>query len=100
VNRKLLFPAIAIASWPVAFGVLFLTASKPAAGERWANAHPGRGSFLAATGFLWMTGVLLFAVWKLTFIVIVPRLAAAREQRMNAARPTDSASQTDDVAPH
>jgi hypothetical protein len=86
VKSKLLFPALAILSWPLAFAALYFSSAKPAAGQRWADANPGRGSFLAATGFLWMTGVLLFAVWKVTFVVIVPRLAAAREQRIESSK--------------
>jgi hypothetical protein len=80
VNRKHLFPALAIVSWPIVFGALFLSSKQPVTGQRWADANPGRGSFLAATGFLWMTGVLLFIIWKVAFSLVVPRLAARNER--------------------
>jgi hypothetical protein len=90
VNRKLISTTVAILSWPVVGGLLYVTSSRPATGQRWADANPGRGSFLAATGLLWMTGLLLFIVWKFTFIIVVPRLAErqrrSHENKINASQ--------------
>ena len=66
-------------SWPLLLGVLYSTSRAPATGQRWADANPGRGSLLAATGILWMTGMLLAIIWKLMFSVLIPLVTKGRQ---------------------
>jgi hypothetical protein len=84
LGRRARWTAIALASWPLLVAALFLTSAQPQNGQRWADANPGRGALLAATGMLWMTGVLLTGIWKLVFSVVVPALERSRASRSHA----------------
>jgi hypothetical protein len=61
-----------LALWPLVATVLWVTGNKPPTGARWADVNEGRGQFLAMTGALWMFGVLLWLIWKLVFVIVLP----------------------------
>jgi hypothetical protein len=77
-RNRFLRNGLLIVSWPLLAVVMWLTSTKPANGQRWADANENRGSVLALTGAVWMFAMLLWATWWFTFSVVIPMLQRRR----------------------
>jgi hypothetical protein len=73
-SSKWIRNAVLIGCWPLLLLVLWATSSKGTNGQRWAEANEGRGTLLALTGALWMFAMFLWAIWWLTFSLLIPAL--------------------------